>query len=251
MDVPPFGISATTPLAHSLCFESLPHPLWCFVAALSVSQIIFEGMLEDVNNVLNSGDVPNLYGPEEMETIMTTCRRDCLAKRITPTKINIFAQVRRAAGHGARSLPHCELAALLPTPLRACPVVASRGLETMEAAVCPLDVAVDCSIPYTVAPSCPCTHSTFPRPSLYPPPATPPHPTQYLIRVRQNIHVVVTMSPMGEQFRSRLRMFPGLVNCCTIDWFGAWPGTVTAALVFPPAWLDGRCVGGCEAFHIQ
>jgi dynein heavy chain len=50
-------------------------------------------MLEDVNNVLNSGDVPNLYGPEEMETIMTTCRRDCLAKRITPTKINIFAQV--------------------------------------------------------------------------------------------------------------------------------------------------------------
>ena len=46
---------------------------------------------------------------------------------------------------------------------------------------------------------------------------------QYLIRVRQNIHVVVTMSPMGEMFRSRLRMFPGLVNCCTIDWFGAWP----------------------------
>ncbi len=46
---------------------------------------------------------------------------------------------------------------------------------------------------------------------------------QYLIRVRQNIHVVVTMSPMGEMFRSRLRMFPGLVNCCTIDWFSEWP----------------------------
>jgi dynein heavy chain len=107
------------------------------VFLFSDTQIIFEGMLEDVNNVLNSGDVPNLYGPEELETIMTTCRRDCLAKRIQPTKINIFAQ--------------------------------------------------------------------------------------YLIRVRQNIHVVVTMSPMGEQFRSRLRMFPGLVNCCTIDWFSEWP----------------------------
>ena len=63
-----------------------------------------------------------------------------------------------------------------------------------------------------------------------------PHPLpcdcQYLIRVRQNIHVVVTMSPMGEQFRSRLRMFPGLVNCCTIDWFGAWPGEcATCALL--------------------
>ncbi len=67
----------------------------CRIPCLSVClflQIIFEGMLEDVNNVLNSGDVPNLYGPEEMETIMTTCRRDCLAKRIVPTKINIFAQ---------------------------------------------------------------------------------------------------------------------------------------------------------------
>ena len=65
----------------------------CLSCATLALQIIFEGMLEDVNNVLNSGDVPNLYGPEEMETIMTTCRRDCLAKRITPTKINIFAQV--------------------------------------------------------------------------------------------------------------------------------------------------------------
>ena len=101
------------------------------------TQIVFEGMLEDVNNVLNSGDVPNLYAAEDMESIMNACRRDCLAKRIPPTKINIFAQ--------------------------------------------------------------------------------------YLIRVRQNIHVVVTMSPMGEKFRSRLRMFPGLVNCCTIDWFSEWP----------------------------
>ncbi|KMQ95743.1 dynein heavy chain axonemal [Lasius niger] len=27
----------------------------------------------------------------------------------------------------------------------------------------------------------------------------------------------------GEAFRNRLRMFPSLINCCTIDWFTLWP----------------------------
>ena len=27
----------------------------------------------------------------------------------------------------------------------------------------------------------------------------------------------------GKGFRERCRMFPGLVNCCTIDWFTEWP----------------------------
>jgi len=31
------------------------------------------------------------------------------------------------------------------------------------------------------------------------------------------------MSPIGEQFKSNLRMFPSLINCCTIDWFTDWP----------------------------
>jgi dynein heavy chain len=40
--------------------------------------------------------------------------------------------------------------------------------------------------------------------------------------------MVIAMSPLGEVFRSRLRMFPSLVNCSTIDWFTNWP---TEALI--------------------
>jgi len=35
--------------------------------------------------------------------------------------------------------------------------------------------------------------------------------------------MVIAMSPLGEVFRTRLRKFPSLVNCCTIDWFTNWP----------------------------
>ena len=101
------------------------------------TQIVFEGMVEDINNVLNSGDVPNLYALEDLDAISNACRPDCLTKKIPPTKINIMA---------------C-----------------------------------------------------------------------YLSRVKENVHVVLAFSPMGDAFRNRLRMFPALVNCTTIDWFSEWP----------------------------
>ena len=31
------------------------------------------------------------------------------------------------------------------------------------------------------------------------------------------------MSPLSASFASRLRQFPSLVNCCTLDWFSEWP----------------------------
>lgn len=42
-------------------------------------------------------------------------------------------------------------------------------------------------------------------------------------RVRANLHIVLCMSPIGENFRNRLRQYPALVNCTTIDWFCEWP----------------------------
>ena len=35
------------------------------------AQVVMESFLEDVNNILNAGDVPNLYAPEDDETITT------------------------------------------------------------------------------------------------------------------------------------------------------------------------------------
>ena len=45
----------------------------------------------------------------------------------------------------------------------------------------------------------------------------------YLARVMANLHLILCFSPLGEAFRNRLRMFPSLVNCSTIDWFTEWP----------------------------
>lgn len=101
------------------------------------TQIINEQMLEDINSVLNSGDVTNLYQEKDFEEIMNQCKADCIKKNLQPNKMNIF--------------------------------------------------------------------------------------TMYLARVKRNIHIVMCMSPLGEAFATRLRMFPSLVNCSTIDWFSEWP----------------------------
>ncbi|XP_053321162.1 dynein axonemal heavy chain 3-like [Spea bombifrons] len=42
-------------------------------------------------------------------------------------------------------------------------------------------------------------------------------------RIRKNLHIVLAFSPTGEAFRHHLRHYPSLVNCCTVDWFQAWP----------------------------
>lgn len=45
----------------------------------------------------------------------------------------------------------------------------------------------------------------------------------FIQKAKTSVHLVLAMSPIGEDFKRRLRMFPSLVNCCTIDWFLPWP----------------------------
>ncbi|XP_060586003.1 dynein axonemal heavy chain 6-like [Ruditapes philippinarum] len=102
------------------------------------TQIVVEEFLEDINNILNSGEVPNLFEPDEYEQLIIGCRG------------------------------------------------AAKELGIPEGN----------------------------RDAIY----------DFCInRVRNNLHIVLCMSPVGNAFRTRCRMFPSLVNCCTIDWFTEWP----------------------------
>ena len=41
------------------------------------NQIIDEKMLEDINNILNKGDVANIYDAKDLEEMINNARTDC------------------------------------------------------------------------------------------------------------------------------------------------------------------------------
>nr|CAH7757603.1 unnamed protein product [Callosobruchus chinensis] len=102
------------------------------------TQIVQEEFLEDINNMLNSGEVPNLFESDEYEKVIIGCR----------------------------------------------PGAKEAGIDEGN------------------------------RDGIY---------DFFISRVRSKLHLVICMSPVGDAFRRRCRMFPSLVNCCTIDWFEKWP----------------------------
>jgi len=78
----------------------------------------------------------------------------------------------------------------------------------------------------------------------------------FIERIKENLHLVLAMSPIGDALRNRLRMFPSLINCCTIDWFQAWPDD--ALEMVANKFLEEldmeedmrhRCVYMCQHFH--
>ena len=56
----------------------------------------------------------------------------------------------------------------------------------------------------------------------------------FISRVRKNLHICLAFSPIGNLLRKRMRFFPSLINCCTIDWLNPWPeeALLTVAKMF-------------------
>ncbi|PSN56752.1 Dynein heavy chain 7 [Blattella germanica] len=74
--------------------------------------------------------------------------------------------------------------------------------------------------------------------------------------VRDQLHIVLAMSPIGDGFRNRVRKFPAIVNCCTIDWFQAWPDDALLAVstrFLADVELSQKerdaCIIMCQEFH--
>ncbi|KAM9486845.1 dynein axonemal heavy chain 7-like [Clarias gariepinus] len=80
----------------------------------------------------------------------------------------------------------------------------------------------------------------------------------FVERCRSQLHVVLAMSPIGDAFRGRLRRFPALINCCTIDWFQSWPDdalqAVASRFLEETEMTDdvrNGCIDMCQKFHIS
>mmetsp|Transcript_17270 Transcript_17270/g.33650 ORF Transcript_17270/g.33650 Transcript_17270/m.33650 type:complete len:4514 (+) Transcript_17270:154-13695(+) len=69
----------------------------------------------------------------------------------------------------------------------------------------------------------------------------------FLQQVRTNLHMVLAFSPVGAAFRVRCRKFPGLINCCAIDWFHPWPREALVKVCF--RFLDDIEFGEQEEFQ--
>ena len=54
-------------------------------------QIKNESFLEDLNNILNAGDVPNIYAIDELDAIYTAMKPVVQDSGIQPTKTNLFS----------------------------------------------------------------------------------------------------------------------------------------------------------------
>ncbi|XP_032178405.1 dynein heavy chain 2, axonemal isoform X11 [Mustela erminea] len=125
------------------------------------TQIADESFLEDINNILSSGEVPNLYKADEFEEIQTLIVEQAKAEQVSPSSDSLFA---------------------------------------------------------------------------------------YLIeRVRDNLHIILCLSPVGDPFRNWIRQYPALVNCTTINWFSEWPRE--ALLEVAEKYLVGVDLGTQENIH--
>ena len=47
--------------------------------------------------------------------------------------------------------------------------------------------------------------------------------SMFIKMCKKFLKIVLAMSPLGDDYANRIRQFPSLINCSTIDWFSPWP----------------------------
>lgn len=80
----------------------------------------------------------------------------------------------------------------------------------------------------------------------------------FVARCKVKLHCVLCFSPIGSAFRLRLRLYPSLVNCCTIDWYDSWPEDALEKVahhymgkVNVPDKVKAAAVIACKQFHVD
>jgi len=54
--------------------------------------------------------------------------------------------------------------------------------------------------------------------------------SMFIKMCKKYLKIVLAMSPLGDDYSNRIRQFPSLINCCTIDWFSPWPAEALQAV---------------------
>ncbi|GFR74521.1 axonemal dynein heavy chain protein [Elysia marginata] len=177
------------------------------------TQIKNERFLEDIDALLNSGEVPNLFPPEEKAEIMEAVR------------------VAAAKATGDKN------AELSPLALFAFFVSQCRAKLHIIIAFSPIGDAFRnrlrlfpslincCTIDWFQAVRVAAAKATGDKNAELSPLALFAF---FVSQCRAKLHIIIAFSPIGDAFRNRLRLFPSLINCCTIDWFQAWPDDALA-----------------------
>ena len=73
----------------------------------------------------------------------------------------------------------------------------------------------------------------------------------FLSRVRSRLHIVFATSPSGSLFRQRCRMYPALINCCTIDWYDKWSAEALRSVAKAHLVLDDFCEDEEKSRHFH
>lgn len=48
--------------------------------------------------------------------------------------------------------------------------------------------------------------------------------------IKEQLHIIICFSPLGNRLRKCIRNYPSLINCCTIDWLHGWPDDALLAI---------------------